>query len=389
MTAISPRNLDPVAPRTSGEPALWRPLEVMLRPLDEVRRWSWGLSAKTAFGRACLRDRGLRLTTLAVGHIVVAAVLTVIAPVWLLLLGPIVLGVPHVASDIRYLLINPPLPLGRRGLVLLLGPLLAMTGLRVAAAFGAPYRAELEIVLGAAAMLGGVAIARVAMRRKLVMGVVLVALAGLALTASYDVLLAIAHGHNLIAFGLWLWLFRGETSFKGLGLIVGSYVAVVVVLLSGAFDGAMTAHAMGSDVGRFGLVEMTQTLTPGMDFVWGLRLIAVYAFAQAMHYVVWLRLIPQRMDVRTAPPTVRRSVQRLRVDFGRLGFAVLVLSSVLVPIAALCFDASDVRSLYLLAALAHGWIELAIIAALVTRGRAGSNQFREQRSVASGEQPMK
>ena len=168
MTAISPSNLD----RAPREPALWRPLELVLRPLDEVRRWSWGLSAKTAFGRACLRDRGLRLTTLALGHIAVAAVLTVVAPVWLLLLGPIVLGVPHVASDIRYLLINPPLPLGRRGLVLLLGPLAAMTGLRVASALGAPYWAEAEVVLGAAAMLGGVAIAQVGLRRKLVVSAV-------------------------------------------------------------------------------------------------------------------------------------------------------------------------------------------------------------------------
>lgn len=365
MTAISPSNLD----RAPREPALWRPLELVLRPLDEVRRWSWGLSAKTAFGRACLRDRGLRLTTLALGHIAVAAVLTVVAPVWLLLLGPIVLGVPHVASDIRYLLINPPLPLGRRGLVLLLGPLAAMTGLRVASALGAPYWAEAEVVLGAAAMLGGVAIAQVGLRRKLVVSAVLLGLSALALTASYDVLLVIAHGHNLVAFGLWLWLFRGETAWSGLGLIVGSYALVVAVLLAGAFDGPLVTHAMGSDVGRFGLVEMTHTLTPGMDFVWGLRLVAVYAFAQAMHYVVWLRLIPQRMDVRSAPPTLQRSVRRLRVDFGRWGFGVLVVASLLVPVAALCFDASEVRSLYLLAALAHGWIELAIIAALVTRGR--------------------
>ena len=358
-----------LARRATGEAPLWGPLDVVVRPLDVVRRWSWWVSAKTAFGRACLRDRSLRLTTLALSHMLVAATLVVIAPVWLLLLGPLVLGVPHVASDIRYLLINPPLPLGRRGLVLLLGPLAAMTGLRIAAALGAPYLAELEVSLGAAALIGGVAIAPAARSKKLLAAALVLGISALALAFAHDVLIGIAHVHNLVAFGLWLWLFRSETSTRGLLLLGGAYVAVIAVMLSGAFDAALIGHALDSDVGRFGLIEMADTLAPSASFELGLRLVAVYAFAQAVHYVVWLRLIPQRLDARTAPPTVRRSVQRLRFDFGRLGFLLIVLFTLVTPLAALAFDASDVRSLYLLAAIAHGWLELAIIAALFTRGR--------------------
>lgn len=360
-------------PRVAHEVPLWRPLEALVRPLDGVRRWSWWLSAKTAFGRACLRDRSLRLTTLALTHMLVAAALVVIAPVWLLLLGPIVLGVPHVASDIRYLLINPPLPLGRRGLVLLLGPLMAMTGLRIAAALGAPYFAEVEVFLGAAAMLGGVALAPATMAKKALAVGVIVAIAVLAMSLAHDALLVVAHLHNLVAFGLWLWLFRSETSKRAIALLAVAYVAVIAVFMAGTFDAALVGHALSSDIGHFGMVEMADTLAPGFDAEVGLRLVAVYAFAQAVHYVVWLRLIPQRLDARTAPPTIKRSVQRLRFDFGRIGFALILFFTLLTPLATLAFDASDVRTLYLLAAIAHGWIELAIISALLTGGRAGSS----------------
>jgi hypothetical protein len=265
--------------------------------------------------------------------------------------------------------LKPPLPLGRRGLVLLLGPLAAMTGMRVAAALGGPYLAELEIALGGAAMLGGVALAPATGRKKALVAAGVLALTGLALSFSYGSLVVMAYLHNAVAFGLWLWLFKSETSHRALLLIVGAYTAVVALLASGLCDGLLMQHALDSDIGRFGLSEMSLALAPGLSLEWGLRLVAIFAFMQAIHYVVWLRLIPQRLDERTAPPTVRRSVSRLWRDFGRAGMLTLIALSVLVPLAALASDAAQVRELYLLAAIAHGWLELGIIAALLTRSR--------------------
>lgn len=352
------------------EPPLPAALAALVRPLDAVRRSLWRLSARTAFGRACLRDRGLRLTTLAITHIAVAATLTLALPVWLLLIGPLVLGVPHVASDVRYLLLSPPIRLGRRGLILLLGPLLAMTAVRVAAALGGPYLAELEILLGGAAMLGGVAIAPATLRKRLLVASGVVALTALSLSFSYGALVVMAYLHNAVAFGLWLWLFRTETSRRALALIALAYGAVIALFAGGLGDTALMDHAITSDIGHFGMSEMALTLAPGLPLEWGLRLVAIFAFMQAIHYVVWLRLIPQRLDERTAPPTIRRSTTRLRRDFGRVGFAALIVLTVAVPVAALAHDAASVRSLYLLAAIAHGWLELAIVCALLTRSRA-------------------
>jgi hypothetical protein len=334
-------------------------------PLDRARQAMWSLTAKTRWGRQSIRDRSLRLTVLAVGHMFVAFALTLLAPVWLLLLGPLLLGVPHVASDIRYLLIKPPLPIRRLGLWLILGPLLMMTLLRIVATLGGPFSSEVEIMLGASAMLGGLAIAKARRVTRLVAGGAIVALAIWATTQAHFSLVTIAHLHNLVAFGLWLYFLRGEVKGARLVAIVATYLALGALLISPAFDDLYFGHVLSGDVGHFSLDEMAWSLAPGAEIEPALRWVMLYAFLQSMHYVVWLRLIPQRLDERPAPPTFKRSLSRVRSDFGRIGFIVLVLATVSVPLLAVLTDAAETRHVYLLAAISHGWIELAIVAALL------------------------
>ena len=73
-----------------------------------------------------VRDRELRVSVLFSAVVVTALVGTLIAPLWLLILGPLVWGVPHVAADIRYLVVRTGF--GRRRSLWLLGgvPLLAL-----------------------------------------------------------------------------------------------------------------------------------------------------------------------------------------------------------------------------------------------------------------------
>lgn len=346
-----------------------RAIGAVTRPLDRVRQLVWGISAKTAWGRACVRDRGLRLAVLAVSHMAVAFALTLCLPLWLLLLGPIVLGAPHIASDIRYLLLKPPVPLGRLGLWLILAPLLAMTVFRVVATLGGPFWAELEVLLGATAMLGGVMVARGALGWRLVALVGVVGLTAIAMTNPYMSLVVIAHLHNVVAFGLWLYFLKGEVSPRALAVVSVCYLGLSLLLLSPVVDDLAFGHA-SSVIGSFNLVYMADTLAPGLPLELGLRWVLLFAFLQSMHYAIWLRLIPQRLDSRRAPPTFRRSLSRLRADFGTRAFVVLALVCIAIPLAAVFGDAEETRHVYLLAALAHGWVELAIISALLAN-RAG------------------
>lgn len=353
-----------VEPKAASADPLGRVIGVVAAPLDGLRQLGWGLSAKTSFGRACVRDRGLRLATLAVGHMLVALTLALVLPLWLLLLGPLVLGAPHVVSDVRYLLLKPPAPLIRGGLLLILLPLLAMTLGRVIAAMGGPFSVELEVALGGLAMLGGTVAAKGAIRWRVLVALGVVALTSVALMSAYTSLVVIAHAHNLVAFGLWLFFLKGEVSGRALAVVIGVYLLCSALLLSPLVDGLALDHATGN-IGAFNLVHMADTLAPGLSLEVGLRWVLLYGFLQSMHYAIWLRLIPQRLDARKAPPTFRRSLTRLREDFGAKAFILIALVCLAVPVFAVTTDAEATRHAYLLAAVSHGYIELAIIAALL------------------------
>ena len=76
------------------------------------------------------------------------------APTWVLLLSPLLLGAPHLASDLRWLVLSPPTP-NARGLgwwlLLTLG---AMTVVRQTGLVGAEHRAAVELSLGLIATAG-------------------------------------------------------------------------------------------------------------------------------------------------------------------------------------------------------------------------------------------
>ena len=57
---------------------------------DSLRRQAWALAARTPWGRRTLRERDLRLTWIALTQLALLFALTATAPLWLLLLSPLI-----------------------------------------------------------------------------------------------------------------------------------------------------------------------------------------------------------------------------------------------------------------------------------------------------------
>jgi hypothetical protein len=179
-------------------------------------------------------------------------------------------------------------------------------------------------------------------------GLVLVALAGLAFAAfrwPWQVLLLFGHVHNLVAFGLWFVWAGGP---RRAALV---YVACLVALLVGlptfstAAVGGLDAHMLNG------------SLAPGFSDALASRVVASYAFAQMVHYVVWMDLVP-----------ASQRGTSVRADLGTFGLAGAAAATL-----ALCawglFDPFKARVTYLSLALLHGWLEVAVVAHLwVGRG---------------------
>ena len=327
-------------------------MTVFVEALDGGRRWVWRQVVKTRTGKVCARDRSARVLALAMMHVAVTLALVGAAPGWLLLLGPLVLGVPHVVADVRYLFVRGPASLRSETMIAIAAPLGGIVMLRAVEMAGGPAHAVVEVALGLAAIAMAVALAPGGKTR------VWIALAVIAVPAIAwpgVAMLALLHGHNAVGFVIWM---RWAQRVRYRMIVVGTIVVVAAAIMLGALDG----------LGRSALAEsFAPVLAPGLDDAIAYRVVLAYTFLQGMHYVVWLRLIPATQG-RTS--TFRRSLESLRADFGSVGFAAIAASVVVVPALASVIEPMVVRDVYLSLAVFHAWLELAVIGyLLVSRER--------------------
>jgi hypothetical protein len=285
----------------------------------------------------------------------------------MLAFGPIILGVPHIVSDLRYLVAKPGFH--RRGAgALVIGVLLAacaVTG---------------RLWPGIGAVLVAALLARGPLARKaLAIGLGVAWLAVTLYHRGYSEL-AFAHAHNLVAV-LLFWSWRDRSS--ALHRIPLLFCAAVVMMFAlGVFDRSALA------VPVFGATMATHVRDLGGPFAgpWPLRLVLIYAFAQSVHYGVWLRLVPEEDRERPGPRGFISSYRALVRDVGRplLGLALLSLVAL---IGWAAYDLVAARTGYLRVAIFHGPLELVAAAFFFIEGkkpaRATADGLREQHPAAS------
>ncbi|MBK7827610.1 hypothetical protein [Nannocystis sp.] len=304
------------------------------------RRW---LHLLGDLARPLVRRRELRVTLMFSAMICTALAATLVAPLWLLILGPLLWGVPHLVSDLRYLVIRTGYH--RRPLLWLVA--------------GAPL---LWVGLGGGLVWGfvGAALAAACARARLaprLLAVGLLALGG----AGFVVMgrlgdVAFAHAHNFIAVALW-WLWRprsGRLHWLPLALLVA---ASLFLLSDAALWLAQHSGGLAWFAGRMGPDYQVWRLSPGVAPDLALRLVLLFCFAQSIHYAVWLQLLPDEDRQRATPPTFRASYEDLRADFGGPGLAIAGLLALGIAVWA-AFDLMHASHGYFRMARFHGHLEV-------------------------------
>lgn len=326
-------------------------LEGALEPLDWIRvralRSTMPLSSYFAGRRA---ERVALLGALSIGLSLLG---TAAAPLWMLALGPIVLGVPHLLADLRYCVIRPR---WHRRPALWVGvglPLLAIGA-------GADMAVGFAAVAGACAGVEG-------QRWRRVLAVALAALAALAVSrAGPSSTLVLLHLHNFVAVLLWWrWRERGVMGLIPLAAFVGGSTLIALGGLDGLLESSLAATPTpaGLDLGHH-----LRALAPGLDGALGLRLVLLFTFAQSVHYVIWLRLVPEDDRDRPTPRTFKASWRALQSELGP-ALPWLALALTLALICAALVDLAAARADYLRLARFHLFLELAVLASLWVSGR--------------------
>jgi hypothetical protein len=322
------------------------------RALDLARGRVLGTVGRWPAAQALARRRGVRLCVVACASMAAAFAGVALVPLVMLAVAPVVLGVPHVAADVRYLVVRRA-TLPRRAWA----PLAVAAMCTAAAALG-------ELQLMVACGLGGVALAAALAdgrpaRRAAVTAAAAFVLA-VAVAAPRTAALVMAQGHNFVAVALALWLVRDKMRLPWLPALL--FAAGVAAIAAGALDAPLGAALARGGVGALFATSVAPQAAPSAVVV---RCIGIFAFAQAVHYGAWLRLVPDGERAGERPIGYRRSLALLRADFGRATALVIILSIAL-PLAA-CFALASVRGAYFTLASFHGYLELAFVAAALAR----------------------
>lgn len=344
-------------------------LDRAVAPLDRLRRAVLLGLARVPSVRARLAPRDERVRVQSVAAVACAFALTMLAPGVLFVAGPALFGVAHVASDARYLVLRRGLP--RWWLAALGGGCAALFVSRACeAAFGgAAGFATVEVAIGwtwavGGAVAGAAAAGTAGARRRALVLAPLLAVVGVAAIGRPELArLVFAHVHNVVAIGLWLWLFRARRRFALPAVVL--LVAGVAFLLSGA--ALRWAHLEGPGAAR--LVDESLFAWPAwMPQQTAVGLALVYVMLQSVHYSVWLALIPQDDAPAQGTRSFRMSVRALGRDFpGPWLAAIAVLAAIV--LGASFLDVHRTRQLYMSLATFHGYLELAAGAFLLVRGK--------------------
>ena len=184
--------------------------------------------------------------------------------------------------------------------------------------------------------------------------------------------LVYAQVHNLVAIGFFV-LFARKAR-KRAGMV--AYLPLVLFILFGAFllhPYALRTLAASGGFSRapatLGVEVLAYQLAPFDDPSWGIRGVAFFAFAQAAHYVVWLRLVPELDRGAPSPRSFHQTARALVKDVSPW-LLVLAGASGVALVTWAFWDVAGARIAYLRSAFFHGYLEVAVLALLACEGWA-------------------
>jgi len=356
--------------------------ERLSQPLDWCRRGWFSWLVQSDVVRATLAHRDRRITTVACASVLLAALGAVYFPVLLFTLGPVVLGVAHVAADVRYLVLRRNLARWWQNSVWL--GCAALIGLRVLEELGLLRHAD-RVEFGVAAGFAALAVCaglreRGSLARAALAGVLLASATSYAVLQPKTARYVFLHAHNVIALVAWATLFRANR--RWLIAPAALIVSAVLVLASGTLAEQTLASPFATSF-HLHVLTVSDWLAPFADARLAIGVTTTYLFLQSVHYSAWLSWIPQEEQPRRGTPTFRMSVRSLFSDLGAKGVAAVGIVASAVLIGA-CFDLHRARGLYLSLATFHGYLELALLAFFWVRNETATPHASAARGRRAG-----
>lgn len=331
----------------------------VLQLLDAVRREVLRVLFCVRPIRQIFAAPTLRIPLASLLSVLCAAALATTAPLVSLWLGAALMGVPHVISGIRHA------ALLRRRTRWTQAAALCGAGIGVIQLLGGG-----ELTYAAFALLTAASsatelwAARPPLRRAVPLAALCLLYAVLGCWFPLGFLLVASHLHGLSAVAVFAVRARsrGVTPWP----MLLALTALTVGALCGLFDTVFPArlwapHSASASI----ILEATgAAIQRHPSAVWLRRMLFIYALGQSVHFMVWLRLMPELDRPAKVPQTWRRAWTLFRADFGRYALPALVLCLVATPL--LLFGGGAAREAYFALTYFHVGLEAAALMGMLS-----------------------
>jgi hypothetical protein len=292
-------------------------------------------------------------------HATIAFALSIFHPVLLFVLAPVVLGVVHVAADVRYLVLRRRLARSWRRVVVAFCAVFVL--LAILSLFGwVPWSERTQFGLVGVWAMTGVAMGFSRSRawwRAAAGSMLVVTVSTIALCWPHAFRIAYLHGHNLIALAVWPLFFRHPMKLLRL-------LGVLVVLVAGLLVTGVTHRVSLESPGsrQFGLhvLELSDWVAPALRADVAIGVTSAFVFLQAIHYSIWLSVVPQAAMPGQGTLSFRQSARSLCADFGHGGVKLLIGCIAAILLLA-TVSVTHASTTYMTLATFHGHLELVLL----------------------------
>ncbi len=322
--------------------------------------------------RSIFLKRANRLLVSFVCSAILQCLLSLLVPIWMLALGPLLFGFPHLWALIRYLpkfwspenhRQSPEILMKSLCLILFSIGIFRVLQTQSSLRIYFPWMLNDTVEWLGFLLTCGCIVYLVHLESwMLIRGLFFLPLAFCAWKYPYFSASVLLIGHNFVAFYFWICATTSKEDRRAAILALSIFVIFNLLIIFGALDFVtqffnLSAPSLGVSLEP---VMLGRLILPGsVDFKLLDRAISVFAFGQAMHYFVWLKAIAETQIKQEVPLSFTQSLRSLRKDLGPRLIWLAAVICLGIPLAIGFSRIEWLRQFYLSIAAVHGYMEIA------------------------------
>ncbi len=348
--------------------------------LDILRAKTLKQTLPLRFLRNLVFSRSSRILALALLTLFFYLGVSLLFPMWVLLIGPILWGVPHLISSLRYSTINfGETQLRKRLIFFQSGVWILVFAYRLGVdlfnleLIGFQFPLLFESVCLVFSFVFQIYLSR---RFDLKWAIYFSLFAGLILVTHrfpVQTALFLLIGHNYVPLINWYQSGQNRKDIQVFCIVTILYVILSILIFKGGFQ---FLFKYIEPQGVIGLMDwsFTDIFSPYgaalADSAFWYRITCLYAFSQSIHYFLWMKAIPENYQSQPYPPSFKWSFNHLNQDFGSGAIYVFLLMTVMGLGYWLFFEYQTARLVYFAIASYHGFMEISALPFLTSNRRS-------------------